>query len=340
MPNKKVYIVNAYSRSYHLSHVQKIIKADPDLIILWCDIEYEAESIYRIFIKTITDYVESNNKTIVILYPGPSRKVTENIFFEKTYGYYLINNSMVIEPNAHRNFDNVHQEADKLYTLYANRGSTERVKMIDTLAREDMLDEGIVTFHGARMRIQPNWQYHDGSELRDEDNFTINSTGEGCPQNFPKSFFRGFVDVVCESQVDNNEFFTTEKTAKSIVALKPFLALSSQYYHRHLMDEYGILPYSEIFDYSFDECPDINDRIEGIVQNLQRLKSMDKNEVHTRLFDQLVHNKNQFIEYGTIRDNIVPKSLEFIFNEPYELLGEVFAAKFWFELICKRGWLQ
>lgn len=340
MPSKKVYIVHAYSRSYHLSHVQKIIKADPDLIILWCDVEYEAEYIYRIFIKTITDYIESNNKTIVILYPGPSRKATENIFFEKTYGYYLINNSMVIEPNAHRNFDNVHQEADKLYTLYANRGSPERIRIIDTLARENMLDEGIVTFHGARTHSQPNWQYHDGSELSDEDNFTLSTIGEGCPQYFPKSFFKGFVDVVCESRVDNGEFFTTEKTAKSIVALKPFLALSSQYYHRHLMDEYGILPYSEIFDYSFDECPDINDRIEGIVQNLQRLKSMDKNDVHTRLFDKIVHNKNQFIEYGTIRDNIVPKSLEFIFNEPYELLGEVWAAKYWFEFVRKRGWLQ
>lgn len=336
-PSKKVYIVHAYSD--HLVHIEKIIESNPDSIILWCDVEYEAEAIFKLFIDVITDYAESNNKTITILYPGPSRKVTENIFLEKTYGYYIINSNMVIDNNSHRNFDNIHHEADKLYTLYANRGSPERVKIIDTLAREDMLGEGVVTFHGARTHSQPNWQYHDGSKLSDENNFTLSSIGEGCPQYFPKSFFRGFVDVVCESRVDNGEFFATEKTAKSIIALKPFLALSSQHYHRYLMDEYGILPYSEIFDYSFDKCPDINDRIEGIVQNLQRLKSMNKNDVHSRLLDKMVHNKNQFSNYGTGYDNMVPKSLKFVFTEPYELLGDVEATVYWFDFIRKHGWL-
>jgi hypothetical protein len=337
---KKVYIVHAYSREYHLPHLKKIIDADPDIILFWCDVEYDTETIFKLFIDVITDYIESNNKTITILYPGPNRKVTEHIFLEKTYGYYIINSNMVVDENIYRNFDNVHHEADKLYTLYANRGSPERIRIIDTLARENMLGEGIVTFHGARMNGQPNWQYHDGSPLTDENDFILGSIGEGCPQYFPKSFFRGFFDVVCESRVDNGEFFTTEKTAKSIIALKPFLALSSQHYHRHLMDEYGVLPYSEIFDYSFDKCPDINDRIEGIVQNLQRLKSMNKNDVHVRLFDKMVHNKNQFINYGTVRDNIVPKSLEFIFNEPYELLGDVWATEYWFKFIRKNGWIQ
>jgi hypothetical protein len=38
-----------------------------------------------------------------------------------------------------------------------------------------------------------------------------------------------------------------------------------------------------------------------------------------------------------IRDNIVPKSLEFVFNEPYELLGDVDATDPWFALIRKNG---
>jgi hypothetical protein len=202
-----------------------------------------------------------------------------------------------------------------------------------------MLSDGIVTFHGIYNNEQPKWQYHNGSALTDEDNFKIGEFGPGSPQYFPKSFFRGFADVVCESRVDNHEFFTTEKTAKSIAALKPFLALSCQNYHRYLRDEYGIYPYSEIFDYNFDRAHNIDDRIEGIVKNMQRLKTMDKDKVHSRLFDKLVHNKNQFIKYGMIRDNIVPKSLEFVFNEPYELLGDVIATDPWFELIRKNGWL-
>ena len=334
---KKVYIVHPYGEFYH--HVEKIIETNPDSILLWSDVEYDAEGIFRNFLEQLSDYITSNNKPVTILYPGPSRKLTENISLEKTYGYYLINNSMVLSQNSHVDFNNVHLEADKLYTLYCNRGSSERVKIIDAFAREGMLSDGIVTFHGIYNNEQPKWQYHNGSALTDEDNFKIGEFGPGSPQYFPKSFFRGFADVVCESRVDNHEFFTTEKTAKSIAALKPFLALSCQNYHRYLRDEYGIYPYSEIFDYNFDRAHNIDDRIEGIVKNMQRLKTMDKDKVHSRLFDKLVHNKNQFIKYGMIRDNIVPKSLEFVFNEPYELLGDVIATDPWFELIRKNGWL-
>lgn len=336
-PNKKVYIVHAYSD--RLSHIEKIIELNPDVILLWCDVEYEAEHIFKDFLAQISDYIVRHNKPVIILYPGPSHRLTENVLFEKTYGYYLINLLSIINSTSHLDFNNVHLQADKLYTLYTNRGSPERIKIIDTLAREDMLGEGIVTFHGVRTHDQPNWQYHDGSPLKDEADFVI---GEHyAPDRFPKSFFRGFVDIVCESRVDNNEFFTTEKTAKSIATLKPFLALSCQHYHRHLRDEYGVLPYSRIFDYSFDKCPDINDRIEGIVQNIQRLKSMNKNDVHARLFDTLVHNKNQFINYGTLREKMVPNALEFILNEPCELLGDTIASTpSWFELISKNGWIQ
>ena len=334
---KKVYVVHPYGKFHH--HVKKIIETNPDSILLWCDVEYEAEAIFSNFLERLSDYIISNNKPVTILYPGPSRKLTENISLQKTYGYYLINNAMVLSQNSDIDFNNVHLKADRLYTLYCNRGSSERIKIIDTFAREGMLSDGIVTFHGAHSNDYPNWQYHNGSALTDEDNFKIGEFGPGSPQYFPKSFFRGFADVVCESRVDNHEFFTTEKTAKSIAALKPFLALSCQNYHRYLRDEYGIYPYSEIFDYNFDRAHDINDRIEGIVKNIQRLKTMDKNKVHSRLFDKMVHNKNQFIKYGMIRDNIVPKSLEFVFNEPYELLGDVAATDPWFTLIRKNGWL-
>ena len=335
---KKVYIVSPYSD--HSGHAERITQLNPDLILLWCDIEYGVADIFKDFLVKIMSYLKSNNKSVTILYPGPDKKLSEYIYLEKTYGYYLTSLVQVAERYSDRNFDNTHLEADKLFTLYAHRGSPERIAIIDTLARENLLKDGVVTFHGKHMNYPPKWQYHDGSELTDEDNYVIPQMGEGDPFHFPKSFFRGFVDVVCESRVDNGEFFTTEKTAKSIIALKPFLALSSQHYYRHLMDEYGILPYSEIFDYRFDKEPNVTDRIEGIVENIRRLKTIDKNKVHATLFDKMVHNKNQFIKYGFNRSKMVSKSLEFVFNEPYVLIGDTIAAELWFDMVRKRGWLQ
>jgi hypothetical protein len=335
---KKVYIVSPYND--HSVHVEQITELNPDIILLWCDVEYGVADIFKDFLVKILGYLRSNNKSVTILYPGPDKKLSEYIYLEKTYGFYLTSLAMVADRYSDRNFDNIHLEADRLYTLYSHRGSPERISIIDTLARENLLKDGIVTFHGIHMNYTPNWQYHDGSNLSDEDNYVVPHMGQGDPFHFPKSYFKGFVDIVCESRVDGQEYFLTEKTAKSIVALKPFLALSSQYYHRYMTNEYGILPYSEIFDYSFDKSPNVNDRIEGIVHNIHRLKSMDKNEVHRKLFDKLVHNKNQFIKYGLNRSNIVSKSLEFVFNEPYIILGDEIATELWFKMIRKRGWLK
>ena len=323
-------------------HIEKIIEADPDVILLWSDVEYEVMTIFlKKFIEKLTEYLRSNNKVITILYPGPSDKGSDIIHYEKTYGFYLINYAMANSMTDYTNFDDAHLQADKLFTLYCNRGSYERINIIDAFARENMIPDGIVTYRGVSFNYRDDWswQHHDGSLLSDEDDFIINTKENWSPQHFPKSFFRGFVDVVCESRVDGFEYFFTEKTAKSIIAQKPFLALSSQYYHRYLRQEYGIHPYSEVFDYSFDSLPDINDRIEGIVENIKRLKSMDKDLVHTMLNDKLVHNKKQFFKYGTNRDKMVPASLEFVFNEPYELLGDIDATNSWFDLIRKNGWL-
>lgn len=334
---KKVYIAYVYGN--HSVHAKQIIETNPDEIIIWSDAEYGALTIFIDLIAKISSYLKLNNKKLTILYPGPDKQLNENVYAVKNYGHYLISRPDVVDRNSQIDFSNIHLQSDKLYTLYCNRGSLERIKIIDTFAREGMINEGIVTFHGITMNGPANWQYHDGSPLKDEDDFVLHSQENFTPNNFPKSFFRGFADVVCESRVNNNEFFVSEKTVKSIAALKPFLVLSCQHYHEYLRYEYGILPYSEIFDYEFDSLPNIEDRIEGIVENIKRLKSIDKNEAHARIFDKLVHNKNQYIKYGTLREKMVPHAIEFMLNEPYELLGDVHAVDSWLTLVRKNGWL-
>lgn len=59
---------------------------------------------------------------------------------------------------------------------------------------------------------------------------------------------------------------------------------------------------------------------------------MDNHVLHSRMFDKLVHNKEQFIK--------VPKSLEFVFNESYELLGDSDGSDIWFNAVRENGWLS
>ena len=337
-----VYVVSAYHDI--MSHVNPIKSVNPDKIICWCVEEYDAETIiFKQFIQTMTLWLKENSKSIDIIYPGPDKKINDNVFLHNSFGYYLNNQNMTLLKTHAMNFDEVHLNASKLYTLYCNRGSSERLTIIDTMARENLLEHGVVTFRGGYY-LNPEerpWQYHDGSPLVDEDDVTTGLfVNKYDPCAFPKSFLNGFMDVVCESRVKNNEFFMTEKTGKSIVALKPFLALSSQHYHKHLIQEYGIEPYTEIFDYSFDSCADINNRIEGIVENVKSLLNKDKNTIHELIFDKMVYNKRKFTEYGDNYNKMVPKALEFATTTSLKMHGDIIVIEPWLRHLKNKEWIN
>ena len=113
---------------------------------------------------------------------------------------------------------------------------------------------------------------------------------------------------------------------KPIIGLKPFLVLSCANYHKNLVDDYGLVLYDELFDYSFDNIPDVNDRIQGIIDNLNRIVNMDLSsiqELHKLLLPKMLHNRQQFLEYKTKKEKMVPKSLNFLTETTdYKLYGD------------------
>lgn len=332
-----VYVVQVYDQN-KLVHVPKIKELNPDTIICMCNTEYDVEYIFKDFFEALYDWLIENNKIITVLAPGFDRQVNDHIFIKKSYGYYLVNHG-TINYSSTRTFDI--NNCNKLFTLYCHRGSTDRTRMVDTVVRENLLSEGIVTYRNAYSNDEPVWEYHDGSPLIDEEGFQLNSKEEFTPNYFPKRFFDGLVDIVCESRINPLEFFTTEKTAKSVLGLKPFLVLSCQHYYKYLYDEYGIEPYTELFDYSFDDEPDVNNRIEAIVQNIKKVQHMDKHELYNKVKPKLYRNRIKFIIYGENKEKLIPKDLEFILSDNYTLNGSL-GGEFeqWIYHIRHKGWLK
>ena len=222
--------------------------------------------------------LDINNKTVIVLSSGPDGlKITPNIIHEKTFGYYSISRRICSEIEsdaANSEWFSSHKNAQKWFTCYNNNPKYERALLVDQLVKNYLLQHGIITFQKPNEAESPapvgryQWQYHDGSRLFDEEDFILNSTPNYSACEFPKNYFKGFIDVVCESSYSPNLFFMTEKTAKPLAVLKPFIVLSCAGYHKHLVDEFGMVLYDEIFDYSFDSKEDVNDRIQGIIDNL------------------------------------------------------------------------
>ena len=245
-------------------------------------------------------------------------------------------------------FINIHEEARHWFTCYSSNPKFERALLLDQLVANNLLQHGIVTFNNPgnvqydRVRGQFKWQHHDGSRLFDETDFSLHSKPEFSPYMFPKSFFKGFFDLVLESAYDPGIFLLTEKTTKSLVALKPFIVLSSINYHKELVDTYGMELYDELFDYSFDNKPNIDDRIQGIIDNLNRIVQMDIGkikELHDTLLPKMIANRQRFLDYTLIKENIVPKSLMFLTEtSDYKLYGNIETNQLmWW--MGDRGWL-
>lgn len=222
------------------------------------------------------------------------------------------------------------EKTPKLFTCYNNNHKLPRALLVDELARYNLIKDGIVTLHNPDLYRNTDgskyvWKYHDGSALIDEENFSLATHGGDI---IPKSFNQGFFDIVTETWYDTNQFFITEKTLKSIAMAKPFIALSCKGYHTYLRDKFGFELYDELFDYSFDQCDKIEDRVEGIIHNVLNLKNRLSSEskkanlfkiIKSKLYRNL--ERREAITWNT--DMIVPASLKFLLEDnPYILYGE------------------
>ena len=159
-------------------------------------------------------------------------------------------------------------------------------------------------------------------DLVDEKDFELYAKPEYDINHFPRSYFKGLIDIVTESRYLPGEHYLSEKTFKPLIGLKPFLVLSAQGYHTWL-ERKGIKKYN-IFDYSFDNEPKLEDRVEGIIQNLKRLDALYKTpedyaNVLKELEPDMQHNLDAYtnnIKNGQFLLN--PTLDHFKLHDPYE----------------------
>jgi hypothetical protein len=302
--------------------LKEIEEIKPDVLIALCLEEFDYHYIFSKFFELIQPYLQKTNKKLKLIAPYvDSRPVPDNIEVEGSYGYYhwAIGSSIIcLEKNIKFNFTN----DTKLFTNYNNNSKYQRAMLIDEYVKYDLLKDGIVTLVRPEV-YYPNGQiyeykYHDGSVILDEPDFVLNSSPEYSAGAFPKNYLNGFIDIVSESTYDTGQFFITEKTAKAIGALKPFLVLGPPNVHKHLKEKYDLDYYDELFDYSFDKEDDIQKRIDGIIQNLIRLREMPVNklmEIHSTITDKMIRNRLNYVGLKNNLDRFTPKSLKFLHND-------------------------
>jgi hypothetical protein len=188
-----------------------------------------------------------------------------------------------------------------------------RAKMMDMLAKHDIIDNGIVIWR----ELTDNYQFEYWNQqimLRDQvDGFKSQET-------FPLEYALSFMQLVPET--DDIAFTITEKTAMPLFFNKPFLVAGSINFHKKLQ-ELGFKLYDELFDYSFDSEPDTKIRYDLIAQNVKRYTDKSPSELkelYDSVFEKCMYNKRVILRLAT-NSNLVPKPWQELVN--HQVLNKI-----------------
>lgn len=210
---------------------------------------------------------------------------------------------------------------NKLFTCYNYKARLHRCMLIDLLYKNNLQDLGYISWHNIYEDSKKSWQYNfkyfiPKKIVFDESFDPKRYLGHTCNHY---SFYNSVFNIVTESRAHNIEL--SEKTFWCIWRRKPFLILGAKGIHSYL-ESYGIKKYP-IFDYSFDNFDSLEDRVQGIVTNVNSLKGKDYQMLLNQCMDIAENNYNIMYEICKT-DPIKEKFLQLNYNDPhYEYYKEL-----------------
>ena len=188
-----------------------------------------------------------------------------------------------------------------------------RSTFIDYLAESQILSSGAVSY----IHPDPTFKFrtYSGEAL------ILDTRDPNASQfSLPKEYSHSFIQVVLESSF--SAYFVTEKTIIPLLLEKPFLPFGPPGFVSYLEMIYGIEPYDEIIDYSYDREINWKSRLWVIVKFLKEMietKSYKKDYPNS-VVQKLKRNRERILDY--ISYCKLPKNLlaSKIFGKHYEPL--------------------
>lgn len=111
--------------------------------------------------------------------------------------------------------------------------------------------------------------------------------------------FLQYNDTVCsvvpETMIDNGYHYITEKTCKPLMAEHIFVVLAGSGYLKHLRT-LGFKTFSDYFDEGYDDCEDLQKRIDLIANTLESIKNMDPHKLYKDTEQVRKHNRELFFD--------------------------------------------
>jgi hypothetical protein len=119
---------------------------------------------------------------------------------------------------------------------------------------------------------------------------------------------QSYYSIISETTCMNTHSHYTEKTAKALVARRPFVMFSGQHFLRNLRS-LGFQTFNIVIDESYDDIADHKERFSAAWAQVEKLCQLDAPEVLFTLKSVLDHNQKHFIQtdwHAPIRQYLCP----------------------------------
>jgi len=218
-----------------------------------------------------------------------------------------------------------------LFVSYSRRGHDHRLIFTCELIKHGLLDRGLVSYHAGtvldsparverlgRLDLIPYAQILDRMRPLELD-LPLDTNNPTGPEY---SHYRlTFISTVLETQANTNTIFFSEKIWKPISLGQPFMVIAGINYLAQLK-KLGYKTFDRWIDESYDQMPDLNDRISCVIEQLKKLSLLSTQELTTmreEMREVLFHNQKRFVvqwneEYNANPNHFLYREVEKIWN--------------------------
>lgn len=178
-------------------------------------------------------------------------------------------------------------EYEYKFICMSKRPRLHRLILMDEFAKHGLIDNNAVVFRELYDRFDYIPKYWKQKVLLLDQTENKRFIQEALPKEYAGSFMQ----IVPESETE--WFQLSEKTIVPLFFCKPFLSASCKNFHKRLQS-YGFELYTELFDYSFDNEPRLEIRLEKLVENVVKYKNCTNIELkkcYNQVKDKLIYNR-------------------------------------------------
>tara|TARA_Y100000992_G_scaffold297097_1_gene260217 strand:+ start:157 stop:1314 length:1158 start_codon:yes stop_codon:yes gene_type:complete len=135
----------------------------------------------------------------------------------------------------------------------------------------------------------------------------------------PQHSKNAYIELQCESHIEQNSTFVTEKASKAFMGLQfPFFLAQPNYYQ--YFRDWGFDMFDDIFDHSYDTLPirtekELYHKVDMIISQLEKACEWDLHEIYIHNKVRLLHNQQRLYELVHSNNNRESALFDFIFQK-------------------------